>query len=237
MWVLLILLPVFIISLSFYVTPNDPTPVELTEGGQASVQILSMIDVHGAIMVPITIAFLSGLTGLFVIQGSLQADARLALAGFRPWEILSARLGVISLAAIITTAVSLVVTAVDFTPVNFKWFLTGNLLIALTYGMIGVITGSIFGRLGGLYLMFLLPFIDVGIAQNIMFSAAPPKWGVALPGRGGVDILVDGAFTSSFDRPGSVATALLWLTVLVAVAVAVFRRSANGGRGSNVRLG
>ena len=104
---------------------------------------------------------------------------------------------------------SLVVTAVDFTPVNFKWFMAGNLLIALTYGMIGVIIGSIFGRLGGLYLMFLLPFIDLGIAQNIMFSAVPPNWEIVLPGRGGVDVLVDGAFTTTFDRPGSIVSALL----------------------------
>lgn len=230
MWTLLILLPVFFISLSFYVTPNDPTPVALHEGGQASIQTLSMIDVHGAIMVPITIAFLAGLAGLFVVQGSLQADARLALAGFRTWEILSARLGIIGLAAAITTFTSLVVTAIDFSPVNWPWFIAGNLVVALTYGMVGVVVGAIFNKLGGLYLMFLLPFIDIGIAQNIMFSAAPPDWGIALPGRGGVDVLVDGAFTATFDRPASVGSALIWLAVLVALAMAVFRRSAEGAQ-------
>jgi hypothetical protein len=60
MWVLLVVLPVFFITLSFYITPDNPASVELVEDGATSLQIVSMIDVHGAIMVPITIAFLAG---------------------------------------------------------------------------------------------------------------------------------------------------------------------------------
>jgi len=107
MWVLLVLLPVAFITLSFYVTPDEPAPVELVDNGVTSVQIVSLADVHGAIMVPITIAFLAGLAGLFVVQGSLEADARLALAGFRPREILGARFGVVAVAALLTTFVAL----------------------------------------------------------------------------------------------------------------------------------
>ena len=125
-----------------------------------------MADVHGAIMVPITIAFLAGLAGLFVVQGSLEADARLALAGFRPREILGARFGVVAVAALLTTFVALGVTAIDLTAGSWPWFTVGNVLVALTYGMIGVLIGSVFGRLGGLYLMFLLPFIDVGRSEE-----------------------------------------------------------------------
>jgi hypothetical protein len=230
MWVLLVVLPVFFITLSFYITPDNPASVELVEDGATSLQIVSMIDVHGAIMVPITIAFLAGLAGLFVVQGSLEADARLVLAGFRPREILGARFGVVAMAAVLTTVVSLGVTAVDFNADNWVWFGLGNLLVALTYGMIGVLVGSVFGRLGGLYLMFLLPFIDVGIAQNIMFSAAPPDWGVFLPARSAVEVLIDGAFTSTFDQTGALLFAVAWLAGLTLVTAAVFRRIAQTER-------
>ncbi|WP_372594701.1 hypothetical protein [Actinotalea sp.] len=40
--------------------------------------------------------------------------------------------------------------------------------------MIGVTIGPLVGPVGGLYLLFLLPFLDVGLARNIMFDAAPP---------------------------------------------------------------
>ena len=223
LWVLLVALPVLFISLSFYITPSDPTPVELTENGATSLAILSLADVHGAIMVPITLAFLAGLSGLFVVQGSIQADARLALAGFRPREILTSRLGTIVVAALLATVVALGVTAIDFTPESWGWFAVGSALVAVTYGMIGVLVGVLFGRLGGLYVMFLVPFLDVGMAQNIMFSAAPPSWGLILPGRGAVQVLVDAAFTTTFDTFAMLMLAVVWLVVLALVTAFVFR--------------
>ncbi len=69
-------------------TPDQPAPVELAEGGARTITILSMVDVHGAIMVPITVAFLGGLAGLFVVLGSADADRRLVIAGYRPPEVL-----------------------------------------------------------------------------------------------------------------------------------------------------
>ncbi|GBE24804.1 hypothetical protein BMS3Bbin02_01079 [bacterium BMS3Bbin02] len=230
LWVLLVVLPVFFISLSFYITPDDPAPVELIIRGITQIKVLSMINVHGAIMVPITIAFLAGLTGMFVVQGSLEADARLALAGFRPREILASRLGVIALAGVLTTVVSLAVTAIDFVPQSWLWFAVGNGLVAATYGMVGVVIGALFGRVGGLYLMFLIPFVDVGIAQNIMFSAAPPGWGSVLPARGAVQVLIDGAFTPTFDRMGALLLAVGWLVVLTAVGAEIVRRIAEPKR-------
>lgn len=218
LWVLLVALPVFFITLSFAITPDAPTRVELTEGGATLTRMVSMIEVHGAIMVPITIGFLAGLVGLFVIQGSRQADARLALAGFRPSEILASRFGTIGIAVALTTGVSVAVTAIDFIPANWGWFVAGNVAVAATYGMIGVLAGVTFGRLGGLYVMFLLPFIDVGIAQNIMFSAAPPGWGTFLPARGAVRLLVDGAFTPTLDEIGSLLQAVGWLVGIGALA-------------------
>jgi len=185
-----------------------------------------LANVHGAIMVPITLAFLAGLSGLFVVQGSLEADARLAIAGFRPREILTSRLGTILAAALLASVIALGVTAIDFTPENWGWFALGSVLVALTYGMIGVLVGVLFGRLGGLYVMFLVPFIDVGIAQNVMFSAAPPSWGTVLPGRGASQILVDGAFTTTFDKFGALVLAVVWLVALAAVTATVFRRIA-----------
>lgn len=226
MWVLLVFLPVFFITLSFWITPDEPTPVELTNDGVQQIEIVSMIDVHGAIMVPITIAFLAGLAGLFVVQGSMQADARLALAGFKTREILTARFGVIAIAALLTTGVSLAVTSVDFAAERWIGFMGGNILVALIYGMLGVLVGAVFGRLGGLYVMFLLPFIDVGLAQNVMFSASPPDWGLFLPARGAVKILTDAAFTTTFDQTSSLVLTAAWLVGIGVTTAVVFGRIA-----------
>ncbi len=231
MWVLLLGLPVAFITLSFAVTPEQPAPVELVEGGHATLSILSMVKVHGAIMAPITIAFLAGIAGLFVVLGSAQADRRLVGAGFRTAEVLAARVGVIWGAALAVTAVSVAVAAVDFTPQSWGPFIAANVLVALTYGMLGVIAGEVAGRLGGLYLIIAIPFIDVGIAQNVMFDAAPPTWGRFLPGHGAVRLLVDGAFTPTFDETGALLIALIWLAAATVAALMIFHRLARPVKG------
>lgn len=230
LWVLLVGLPVLFITLSIVVTPDGPAPVELTEGGRTGIQVLSMTAVHGAIMVPITVAFLAGLAGLFVVLGSAEADRRLVLTGFRPREVLGARLGVIALAAALVTTVSLTVTAFSFSPAAWPAFAGATLIVALTYALIGVVVGPLVGRLGGLYLMFLLPFLDVGLAQNVMFGATPPTWGAWLPARGATQVLVDAAFTSSFDERGGLVLAVAWLAAIALASVGVFHRLATSAR-------
>jgi hypothetical protein len=73
--------------------------------------------------------------------------------------------------------------------------------------------------------MFLLPFLDVGLAQNIMFDAAPPSWAAWMPAHGAVRVLIDGAFTPTFDEAGGLAFALVWLLGLGAAAAVVFHRT------------
>ncbi len=224
MWILIVGLPVAFISASIAVTPDDPTPVELVESGQRGLQIVSMAEVHGAVMVPITIGFLAALAGLFVILDSAQADRRLSLTQFRSVEILGVRFTVITAAALLATAVSVAVTAVSFDAVSWPVFVGANVLVALTYATIGIIVGPLFGRLGGLYLLLVLPFIDIGLAQNAMFDAAPPAWGRYLPAHGAVRVMMDGAFTATFDETGALLLAFAWLTSLTVAAVLVFRR-------------
>jgi hypothetical protein len=224
MWILMLGLPVAFISASIAVTPDDPTPVELVENGRRGLSIISMADVHGAIMVPITIGFLASLAGLFAILDSAQADRRLSLTRFRPGEILAVRMTVVAAASLIATAASIAVTAVSFDAVSWPIFMGANVLVALTYATIGVIVGPVFGRLGGLYLLLMLPFIDIGLAQNAMFDAAPPAWGRFMPAHGAVRVMMDGAFTPSFDETGALLLAFGWLVGLTATAAAVFRR-------------
>lgn len=230
LWVLLVGLPFFFISLSVAVTPNDPAPVELIENGVRAITILTMPDVHGAIMVPITVAFLAGLAGLFVVLGSAEGDRRLVLAGFGPGEVLTARLGIIVLAAALVSGVSLAVTAASFQPEVWPIFALATLAVAVTYAMIGVVIGPLVGRIGGLYLMFLLPFLDVGLAQNIMFDAAPPGWAKWMPAHGAVRVLIDGAFTAGFDETTGLILGAAWLVGLIGVAAGVFRRTAAPAR-------
>ncbi len=61
-------------------------------------------------------------------------------------------------------------------------------------------------------------------------EAAPPEWGMFLPARGAVRVLVDAAFTPTFDLVGDLALAFVWLVALVALTGALFRRIAEPKR-------
>ena len=225
--VLLLALPFLFISWSFAITEPNPRLITLPGGEQL---LTTMRDIHGAIMVPITVGFLAGLVGLFVVQSALESDRRLVLAGYSPGEAIVPRLAVMVSATLVVLAVSLAVTTLDFVPESWGPFVVGNLLAGLIYGLIGALAGALVGRLGGAYLMFFLPMLDIGVAQNPMFFDGDPQgWATVLPGYGPTRVIIDSAFSQSFDAVGPLVVALLWLVGL-SVAVIVLLRHSLGGR-------
>ncbi len=224
LWALLIVVPAVFIGVAINMTLDKPGPIALVESGRSFTTFLSERRIHAATMVPVTSAFLAGLTGLFVVTGSAGGDRRLVLAGFRPREVFAGRLGVVAAATVLTTAVAVAVSGAWYPPRQWLVFAAANLLIALTYAMLGVLLGPLTGRIGGLYLMLLLAFIDVGFGQNVMFPAGPPAWGAFLPARGASRVMIDGAFTDHFDQQRYLLLGLAWLVTLTAATSEVFRR-------------
>ena len=221
---LLVAVPSVFIVMAVNVTLDVPGPIALTEGGQHFTALLSERRMHAATMVPVTSAFLAGLTGLFIVTGSADGDRRLVLAGYRPREVLIGRLGIIGAATVLTTFVAVAVSGAMYPPRQWVVFAGANLLIAVTYAMIGVLLGPLVSRLGGLYLILLLAFIDVGLAQSVMFPSGPPAWGAFMPARGASRVLIDGAFTGRFDQLGYLLLALGWLAAFTTATVVVFHR-------------
>lgn len=215
LWALLVTAPVFFITRSIAATVPQPRAVPLPGGGEV---LSNMQDVHGATMAAITIAFLAGLCGLFIMQSAREADRRLVVAGFRATEVVVPRLALIALTTVVVVVVSLAVTALSFTPREWPAFIAANLLIGLTYGSIGALAGVALGRLGGTYFMLFLPMIDLGIAQTPMFGdGSPDGWAQLLPGFGAGRVLVDASFGSGFQAAGELGIAVAWALAGIAV--------------------
>lgn len=217
LWLLVAVVPLVFITLAIAATPDEPISIRLVEHGRRATQIISMVDTHAASMAPLAVAALAGLAGMFVALGSQDADRRLVLCGFRPRHVLLSRFGVLVVVAIAVTAVAVGVTALQFRPQQWLPFAFATLLLAALYGVIGAILGPLVGRVGGVYLLFLIPFIDLGMGQSPMLNAAPPSWADLLPGHGPSRVLYDTALTQAFDEWTSLAVGLLWLAGLVAV--------------------
>jgi hypothetical protein len=98
-------------------------------------------------------------------------------------------------------------------------------MIAITYALVGALLARIFGRVGGVFIAFLLPFLDLGIAQSPMLHPTPTTLSRWLPGYGGSRVLLDGAFTSGFDETLPMLIGLGWLVLLSAVVALTYRRA------------
>jgi len=218
--ILLVITPVFFITRAIAATLPIPRVVGLPGGGTV---LSTMREVHGATMAAITVAFLSGLVGVFIMQAAHEADRRLVLAGFRGVETVASRLLVLVGAAALATAVALVVTARDFTPQSWLGFVAGTAMIAFTYAGIGALAGALLGRVGATFLLLFLSMTDLGVAQNPMFgSGRPPGWAVVLPGYPGMRVVIAAAFAHHHPIPTlELVGALVWVVVVMIVVVAI----------------
>jgi hypothetical protein len=118
------------------------------------------------------------------------------------------------------------VTATVFDAHQWGLYAAATALLAITYGLLGVLLGPVFGRVGGVFIAFLIPFLDIGIGQSPMLRGEPADWATYLPGYGGTRLFMDGALTASFDEAWALLIALGWLTVLGTAATLLFRHTA-----------
>jgi len=223
LWLLLALVPTVFILLSDAITPHGQTPVVLREAGAKITTMVDPAEMHAGTMAPVAVASLAALVGIFVVLDARAADRRLALAGQRPSVLLATRLTMVLTAAAVATAVSLAVTATVFDAGNWGVYIGGIALLGVTYALIGVLLGPIFGRVSGTFMAFLLPFLDLGIGQSPMLRGEPATWAHWLPGYAGTRVMVDGALTSGSDEATSLALGLVWITVLLLAATVLLR--------------
>jgi len=59
----------------------------------------------------------------------------------------------------------------------------------------------------------------------MFFDGSPQGWATLLPGYEPTRVLIDGAFSQSFDAAGPLAVASVWLLVLSIAVVTLLRRS------------
>lgn len=230
--VLLVIVPAAFVLLARATTPARPIAVSVTENGVTANQPFWFPDIHGGVMAPIGIGALAALVGMFVVVDAAGGDARLRLAGYRTPVVLAARLGVVAVAAIVITAATMLVTATVFDAKQWAGYAGANLLVAVTYALIGVIIGPLLGKVAGVFVAFLIPFLDLGIIQSPMLRPEPQQWAHFLPGYGVNKVLFDTGLTAQFTQSGPLLIGLAWLGGLVVVAALILLRARPSMRAS-----
>lgn len=184
--VLLDFLPPIFITLPFLVTLDAPLTLAIPEGGRTVTAPVGMLKLHGAIMVPMTVTFLGGILGLFVMLSSREADRRLVAAGYPLLLLLAVRLSIIAALSLLIMVIAVGVTLIDFRPPRLGLFFAINFVAALHYAFIGAVAETLLSAMSGTYLMFM-PMIDLCLVQN------PAPSHLRQPGRQGQKVPLDHA--------------------------------------------
>ena len=224
--ILLVLVPTYVITKAIVDTRATPRQIALPGHVWITTTMKAM---HGPEMAKISVAFVAALVGVFVMQSALQGDRRLVLAGFRPGEAMLARLAVLVAATVVVVAVSVLVTALFFTPAQWTPVIAALVLVGLIYAGIGALAGALLDKLAATYLILFLAMTDLGVVQSPMFHATPARLAFVLPGYAPTRVMLDGAFSHSFDADGELLLSLGWLAGL-SVAVYLLLRRVLGAR-------
>ncbi|MXR50453.1 ABC transporter permease [Halovenus sp. WSH3] len=215
---LLIVGPAYVVSVFAFVAPDGPAVLHL---GDETVRT-TLSKAFPAMTTPMTAALLSGIAGLFLMETAAAADARLVVAGYRPREVVLARLGLVAGVAVIATGVSVGMMRTTFRPEHLGWFLLGVGLTALTYGLLGLLVGVVLDRLVGVYLVLFGSMIDLFIFQNPL-ATDPPALARLLPGHYPLELSTAAGFTGDVAVT-DILGACAYLAVLTGLAIAAFYR-------------
>lgn len=218
---LLVFLPAYLVGLFALVAPDSPAAVHV--GGETvRTELTTALPAFTA---PMAAALVTGIAGLFLMRATADADARLVLAGYRPWQVVLARLGLLGTVSAVATVVAVAVARLFVTPAAIAWFVAAVFLTGLVYGAVGAVAGLVLGRLAGVYAILFGSMVDLFLFQNPLATDAP-EVATYLPGHFPLTLAVDAAFA-----PGVDASAAAWslgaVAVLTAAASLAFYRATN----------
>ena len=222
---LLLVLPTVFYLLIYLTTGDRPIEFTLSTTGSAALSARE----RDLSMLFIGMASVSGVSAFLAFILALRpsaVDRRLVYEGYRPVELLAAKIVV---AAAVATLVATYVTAllpIFFRPSRAVGVFAGYLMTSLVYGALGLAVGALVRReLEGILFILLVVNVDAGWLQSPVFYAHAQNQALirALPGHHPGQVAMVSAFS---DRAvlGEIGASLLYAGALLLAACWLYWR-------------
>jgi hypothetical protein len=155
----------------------------------------------------------------------IQTDRRLVFEGYRPAELLLAKIIVIAVASTVVAIYVAMLLLCFHQPSRWGGVLIGFLFAGLLYGLLGIVVGVVSrSELAGILAILLLVNVDPGWLQNPVFYAGAHNRAIIdwLPSHHPCQLVMLSAYTA---RPlaGEATLCVVWLLGLGAAAGAGYR--------------
>lgn len=226
LWILLVAVPFIFIWMSKLITEEQYGVVRIIENGRKVDEQFWLPDIHPGFMAPIAVASLAAVAGLFIAINNKNGDRRLVQAGMHRSALLVGRFGEVGVVVLVTAAATLAITAAAFSARQWGVYVAGIVLVGVVYALLGMCLGWFLGRVSGILIAFVVPFLDLGITQSPMLRLVPSDAAALLPGYGPFRMLIDAGLSDGFDESRGLVLGLGWtLGLAVVVAILFFTRT------------
>jgi hypothetical protein len=173
------------------------------------------------------VGLLSAFLALGLVQKNVEANRRLVLCGYRPVELIAAKLTVLLVVTAIIGAFVAELLPLFFEPERLPLVVAGFALAGFVYGCYGLLVGAIFRReLEGILFISLLANIDAGWLQNPVYYAGAQNQFIIrlLPAHYPSQLSMTAAFTDCAVNRAAVGSLLYGAAFLAAALVVYFLR-------------
>jgi len=221
MLALALALPLVFFAVVFATAGDQTITVQLAAAGATSTAVsdrrLALLFISLA-----AAALISAFVAASLVQRQAAASRRLVLCGYRPAELLAARLLVLGMVVAIAAIYTWVLLSAISRPVYPAAVSAGIGLVAFVYGCYGLLVGSVLRReLETVFALLVLINIDAGWLQNPIYyaTARSPHLIEALPAHFPSQAAYLAAFTH--DGIGALALGSLAYGIVLLVAALV----------------
>jgi hypothetical protein len=172
------------------------------------------------------VGVLTSFLGMNLSQRDVQVFRRLVACGYRPAEIVVARLGVLGCVVLLMSAFVASFLGAFFSPLQPWLVYAGFVLCGWVYGSYGLLVGAVFRQeLEGVLFVVLLANLDIGWLQNPIYYAEAQNKALIrhLPAYFPSQLSMVAAFTDKAVL-NPVLGSLAYGTVLLAAALIIYSR-------------
>lgn len=224
---LVLLVPSVFYAVTFAVTTTAGITFQLSAIEEED--YLSVAERHEALVFTglAAVGVLTSFLGMNLAQRDVQVFRRLVACGYRPAEIVVARLGVLAGVVLLMSAFVASFLGAFFSPLQ-PWLVYGGFaLCGWVYGAYGLLVGALFRQeLEGVLFVVLLANLDIGWLQNPLYYAHAQNQAVirSLPGYWPSQVTMAAAFSehTALELLPTAAMSLAYGGVLLTLAFAVY---------------
>ena len=224
--ILLLTVPVLFFALVSLTMGDNPVAFRLASISEDTITEVSAQKQSLIFIGVAAVGLLTSFLAMNLVQKGSDVNRRLILCGYRPSELILAKLGVLLGVVVLISVYVGTLLLPFFRPENFPFVIVGFALAGFVHSCYGLLVGALVRReLEGVLLIVLLVNIDAGWLQNPIFYAEAQNKALIrfLPAYFPSQASIVAAFTEH-SISGAVAGSLFYGGALLLIALAVYFR-------------